>query len=81
MVWVDADIFLLGVEGVFAAGLSFQLVVGLEVGPPPNAAVDHVGQTFTMRNLEVDNQGSNYTSARSCTLVTNDYVVAIQQLE
>ena len=43
VVWVDADIFLLGVEGVLAAGLSFELVVGLEVGPPPNAAIDDVG--------------------------------------
>ena len=62
MVWVDADILLLGVEGVLAAGLSFQLVMGLEVGPPPNAAVDHVGQTFAMRNLKVDNRGNECRS-------------------
>ena len=74
VVRVDADIFLLGVEGVFAAGLGFQLVMGLEVGPPPNAAVDHVGQTFTMRNLKVDNP-SNDTSA------TRYPLVAIQPLE
>ena len=62
VVWVDADIFLLGVEGVLAAGLGFQLVMGLEVGPPPNTAVDHVGQTFTMRNLKVGNKGNKCRS-------------------
>ena len=45
-------ILLLGSEGVLAAVEGLELVVGLEVGPAPHAAVDHVRQPLAMRHLQ-----------------------------
>jgi len=52
VVGVDADLHLFGVEGEVADVHGFELVVGLQVRPTPHSAVDHVGKTFTMRNLK-----------------------------
>ena len=51
MVGVDADLLLLGVEGVLADGQGLELVVGLQVGPAPHAAVDHVGEALAVGDL------------------------------
>ena len=48
----DSYIFLFGSEGEVAAVKSFELVVRLEVWPPPDPAVDHVRQTLPVRHLK-----------------------------
>lgn len=58
MIWIDADILLLGAERKLAAIQRFELVVGLEIRPAPHSAVDNVWQTFTMGHLEPSVQGS-----------------------
>ena len=45
-------IFLFGCEGELANVERLELVMGLEVGPAPHAAVDHVGQALPVRDLE-----------------------------
>ena len=52
VVRVDTHFVLLGVEGVLAQLHRPQLVVGLQVGPAPQAAVDDVRQTFPVGNLQ-----------------------------
>lgn len=52
MVGVDAHFVLLQVEGVLAGVNGPQLVVAVEVGPSPQAAVDDVGQALAMGHLE-----------------------------
>ena len=51
VVWVDADIFLLGVERVLATGLGLEFVMRLQVGPPPNSTIDDMGKPLAVRNL------------------------------
>ena len=48
----DADLHLLGGEGVLAQVQRLELVVGLEVGPAPHPAVDHVRQPLAVRHLQ-----------------------------
>ena len=48
VIGVDADLLLLGGERKLAKGLGLELVVGLEVGPAPDSAVDDVGKSFSM---------------------------------
>lgn len=57
MVGVDTHFILLQVEGILAGVDGFQLVVAVEVGPPPQAAVKDVGQTFTVGHLKTPIQG------------------------
>lgn len=52
MVGIDADLVLLGVEGELAVVHRPQLVVGLQVGPAPQATVDDVRKTFSVGDLE-----------------------------
>jgi len=52
MIRVDANIFLFGVERKFTKWLCFKFVVGLEIRPSPNTAVDNMRQTFAMRYLK-----------------------------
>ena len=59
VVGVDADFHLLGGEGVLADLQRLQLMMGLQVRPPPHPAVDHMGQPFTVRNLQVQNLSIN----------------------
>ena len=51
MVRVDADGVRLEVEGVLAVLDLLQLVL-VQVGPPPDAGVDHVREPFPARNLD-----------------------------
>lgn len=52
MVGIDTHFILLEVEGVLAGVDGPQLMVAVKVGPPPQAAVDDVGQALTMGHLE-----------------------------
>ena len=52
MVRVDADLILLGVEGIFTVVHSPQLMVGLQVWPAPQATVDHMRKTLSVGHLE-----------------------------
>lgn len=52
MVGIDAHFVLLQVEGKLAGVDGPQLVVTVQVGPPPQAAVDDVGEAFTVGHLE-----------------------------
>uniref|UniRef100_A0A147BU34 Uncharacterized protein n=1 Tax=Ixodes ricinus TaxID=34613 RepID=A0A147BU34_IXORI len=58
MVGVDANLLLLGREGVLAALQGFQLVVALQVGPPPHPAVDDVRQALAVRHLQPAVEGA-----------------------
>lgn len=58
MIWIDADLLLLGAERKLAAIQRFELMVGLKIRPAPHSAVDNVWQTFTMGHLEPSVQGS-----------------------
>ena len=51
VVGVDADRVGLEVEGVLAVLDLLQLVL-VQVGPPPDAGVDHVREPFPARNLD-----------------------------
>ena len=55
VVRVDADLHLLGGEGVLAELQGLQFVVRLEIGPAPDPAVDDVGETFPVGNLQSSN--------------------------
>lgn len=59
MVGVDADFILLEVEGVLAGLDGAQLVVAVQVGPSPQAAVDDMRQTFAVRHLQTPVQRSD----------------------
>lgn len=52
MVGIDAHFILFEVEGVLAGVNGPQLMVAMEVGPSPQAAVDDVGQALAMGHLE-----------------------------
>lgn len=52
VVRVDAHLVPLQLEGVLAVLESVQLVVGLQVWPPPQAAVDHMGQALALGHLQ-----------------------------
>lgn len=62
MVGVDTHFVLLQVEGVLARLHGLQLVVAVQVRPPPQAAVEDVGQTFPMGHLEASVQGPEQRS-------------------
>lgn len=53
VVRVDADGVRLEVEGVLAVLDLLQLVL-VQVGPPPDAGVDHMREPFPARNLDKD---------------------------
>ena len=55
VVGVDADLHLFGGEGVLAELQGLQLVVRLEIRPPPDPAVDDVRQTFPVGHLQSSN--------------------------
>lgn len=59
VVGVDADFILLEVEGVLAGLDGAQLVVAVQVGPSPQAAVDDMRQTFAVRHLQTPVQRSD----------------------
>ncbi len=48
MVWVYADLGLLGGERELAGADRLELVVRLEIWPAEDAAVDYVGQAFSV---------------------------------
>lgn len=52
VVGVNTHFVLLCVEGVLAQLHRPELVVGLEVRPPPQTAVDDVGEAFSVRDLQ-----------------------------
>jgi len=49
---VDANVFVFGGKGKFAAFQRLQLVMRLKIRPAPNAAIDDVRKSFTMRHLQ-----------------------------
>ena len=51
VVRVDTDVVLLEAEGVLTAVYGLELVMILQVRPPPEATVDDVGKTLPMRDL------------------------------
>ena len=57
MVWVDADLLLLGAERELTALQGLQLMMGLQVWPAPHAAVDDVGQPLSVGHLEASIEG------------------------
>ena len=58
VVWVDAYVVLLGVEGELAfVQLRPQLVL-MQVRPPPYPSVDNVGKTFPSRHLQATVKGT-----------------------
>ena len=58
VVWVDAHVVLLGVEGELAfVQLRPQLVL-MQVRPPPYPSVDNVGKTFPSRHLQATVKGT-----------------------
>ena len=57
MVWVDADLLLLGAEGELTAFQGLQLMMGLQVWPAPHAAVDDMGQPLAVGHLQSSIQG------------------------
>lgn len=69
MVGVDTHFILLQVEGVLAGLDGLQLVVAVEVRPPPQAAVEDVGQTFTVGHLETPVQGPEQSANQFKTSV------------
>lgn len=54
VVGVDAYFLLFGAKGVLADLEGLQLVVTLQVGPAPDAAVDDVWEALTVRYLELE---------------------------
>lgn len=52
MVGIDTHFILLKVEGILAGVDGPQLMVAVKVGPSPQAAVDDMGQAFTMGHLK-----------------------------
>lgn len=59
VVGVDAHLVLLKVEGELARVDGAQLMVAVQVGPSPQAAVDDVRQPFAVRHLQASIQRSN----------------------
>ena len=51
VVGVDAHLLLFGAEWELAELQGLQFVVGLKVGPPPDPAVDHVREAFSVGHL------------------------------
>ena len=66
MVGVDADVLLLGAEGELAAVQGLELVVRLQVGPAPHAAVDDVGQALPVGHLKPAVQRAGDGHALTC---------------
>lgn len=64
VVGVDADLILLEVEGVLAGLDGAQLVVAVQVRPPPQAAVDDMRKPLPVGDLQAPVQGSNGESDR-----------------
>jgi hypothetical protein len=64
VVGVDADLILLEVEGVLAGLDGTQFMVAVQVGPSPQAAVDDVRKTLSVRYLQAPIQGSDRTDNR-----------------
>lgn len=64
MVRVDADLVLLEVEGILTGLNGTQLVVAVEVGPPPQAAVDDMGKPLPVGDLQAAVEGSDWTEKR-----------------
>lgn len=58
VVGIDADFILLEVESILAGLDGAQLVMAVQVGPSPQAAVDDMRQTFTVRHLQTPVQRS-----------------------
>lgn len=52
VVGIDADLVLLEVEGELTGLNGPQLVVAVQVRPPPQAAVNDVGEAFPVRHLQ-----------------------------
>lgn len=52
VVGVDADLLLLGTKRKLAAFQWFQFMVALQVGPAPHAAVDDMGQSLPVGDLQ-----------------------------
>jgi len=63
VVWVDAHILLLRSERELANVKSLELMVGLEVRPTPNPAVDHMGKPFPVRHLQTSIKATRYGDA------------------
>ena len=59
VIGVDADFLPSEVEGKSAVLDRFEFVVGLEVGEPPEPAVNHVRETFLLRHLEERTRDKN----------------------
>ncbi len=59
VVGVNADFILLEVEGVLAGLDGTQLVMAVQVGPSPQAAVDDMRKSFAVRNLQTPVQRSD----------------------
>lgn len=64
VVGVDADLILLEVEGILTGLDGAQLVVAVEVRPPPQAAVDNMGKALPVGDLQAAVQGSDWTANR-----------------
>lgn len=52
MIGIHTHIILLETEGILARVDGLELVMILQVWPPPQATVDDMGQTLTMRDLD-----------------------------
>lgn len=52
VVGVDAYFILLGVEGKFTVVDRSQFMMGLQIWPAPQAAVNHMRKTFSVGDLE-----------------------------
>ena len=75
----DADLHLLGGEGVLAQVQRLELVVGLEVRPAPDAAVDHVRQSFPVGHLQPPVQTSRYCDTLGdCSGITESVFQRLQ---
>ena len=68
VVWVDAHLILLGVECKLTEVDGPQLVVGLQVRPAPQAAVDDVRKAFPVGHLQAPVQGPDGTRTQDISL-------------
>lgn len=51
VIWIDADLFVLGIEGELAAVERLELVMALKIRPTPYSTVYNVRQSFPVRDL------------------------------
>lgn len=56
VIGVDTYFILLGVKGKFTVVGSSEFMVGLQIRPAPQAAVDHMRKTFSVGNLQTSIQ-------------------------